>query len=138
MFTDPNHLQVSDPGNVEGNPVFIYLDAFCKDGMFAEYLPEYANLDELKAHYTRGGLGDVKVKKFLNKVLQEELAPIRARRKEWEKDIPGVYEILRKGSLEAKETAAQTLDDVKKAMKINYFDDNALIAEQAKKYAQEK
>ena len=138
MFTDPNHLQVSDPGNVEGNPVFIYLDAFCKDGMFAEYLPEYANLDELKAHYTRGGLGDVKVKKFLNKVLQEELSPIRARRKEWEKDIPGVYEILRKGSLEAKETAAQTLDDVKKAMKINYFDDNALIAEQAKKYAQEK
>ena len=138
MFTDPNHLQVSDPGNVEGNPVFIYLDAFCKDGMFAEYLPEYANLDELKAHYTRGGLGDVKVKKFLNKVLQEELAPIRARRKEWEKDVPSVYEILRKGSLEAKETAAQTLDDVKKAMKINYFDDNALIAEQAKKYAQEK
>lgn len=138
MFTDPNHLQVSDPGNVEGNPVFIYLDAFCKDGMFAEYLPEYANLEELKAHYTRGGLGDVKVKKFLNKVLQEELAPIRARRKEWEKDIPAVYEILRKGSLEAKETAAQTLDDVKKAMKINYFDDNALIAEQAKKYAEEK
>ncbi|MDE6972136.1 MAG: tryptophan--tRNA ligase, partial [Lachnospiraceae bacterium] len=138
MFTDPNHLQVSDPGNVEGNPVFIYLDAFCKDGMFAEYLPEYANLEELKAHYTRGGLGDVKVKKFLNKVLQEELTPIRARRKEWEKDIPAVYEILRKGSLEAKETAAQTLDDVKKAMKINYFDDNALIAEQAKKYAEEK
>ncbi|MDE7007039.1 MAG: tryptophan--tRNA ligase [Lachnospiraceae bacterium] len=138
MFTDPNHLQVSDPGNVEGNPVFIYLDAFCKDGMFAEYLPEYANLEELKAHYTRGGLGDVKVKKFLNKVLQEELTPIRARRKEWEKDIPAVYEILRKGSLKAKETAAQTLDDVKKAMKINYFDDNALIAEQAKKYAEEK
>lgn len=138
MFTDPNHLQVSDPGNVEGNPVFIYLDAFCKDGMFAEYLPEYANLEELKAHYTRGGLGDVKVKKFLNKVLLEELTPIRARRKEWEKDIPAVYEILRKGSLEAKETAAQTLDDVKKAMKINYFDDNALIAEQAKKYAEEK
>ena len=138
MFTDPNHLQVSDPGNVEGNPVFIYLDAFCKDGMFAEYLPEYANLEELKAHYTRGGLGDVKVKKFLNKVLQEELAPIRARRKEWEKDIPAVYEILRKGSQEAKEAAAQTLDDVKKAMKINYFDDNALIAEQAKKYAEEK
>ena len=138
MFTDPNHLQVSDPGNVEGNPVFIYLDAFCKDGMFAEYLPEYANLEELKAHYTRGGLGDVKVKKFLNKVLQEELAPIRARRKEWEKDIPAVYEILRKGSQEAKEAAAQTLYDVKKAMKINYFDDNALIAEQAKKYAEEK
>ena len=135
MFTDPNHLQVSDPGNVEGNPVFIYLDAFCKDEMFAEYLPEYANLDELKAHYTRGGLGDVKVKKFLNNVLQEELAPIRARRKEWEKDIPAVYEILHKGSLEAREAAAQTLDDVKKAMKINYFDDHALIAEQAAKFS---
>ena len=135
MFTDPNHLQVSDPGQVEGNPVFIYLDAFCKDEMFTEYLPEYANLEELKAHYTRGGLGDVKVKKFLNNVLQEELAPIRARRKEWEKDIPAVYEILRKGSLAAKEVAANTLDDVKKAMKINYFDDHALIAEQAKKYS---
>ena len=135
MFTDPNHLQVSDPGNVEGNPVFIYLDAFCKDEMFAEYLPEYANLDELKAHYTRGGLGDVKVKKFLNNVLQEELATIRARRKKWEKDIPAVYEILHKGSLEAREAAAQTLDDVKKAMKINYFDDHALIAEQAAKFS---
>lgn len=138
MFTDPNHLQVSDPGNVIDNPVFIYLDAFCKDEMFAEYLPEYANLEELKAHYTRGGLGDVKVKKFLNKVLQEELAPIRARRKEWEKDIPAVYEILHKGSMEAREVAAKTLDDVKKAMKINYFDDHALIAEQIKKYAEEK
>lgn len=136
MFTDPNHLQVSDPGRVEGNPVFIYLDAFCKDELFAEYLPEYANLDELKAHYTRGGLGDVKVKKFLNNVLQEELSPIRARRKEWEKDIPAVYEILHKGSLAAREVAAQTLDDVKKSMKINYFDDHALIAEQAEKYAQ--
>ncbi|MDE6201907.1 MAG: tryptophan--tRNA ligase [Lachnospiraceae bacterium] len=135
MFTDPNHLQVSDPGQVEGNPVFIYLDAFCRNDMFAEYLPEYANLEELKAHYTRGGLGDVKVKKFLNKVLQEELAPIRAKRKEWEKDIPGVYEILRKGSMEAQETASRTLDDVKKAMKINYFDDHALIAEQAQKYS---
>ena len=135
MFTDPNHLQVSDPGQVEGNPVFIYLDAFCKDGMFAEYLPEYANLEELKAHYTRGGLGDVKVKKFLNKVLQEELAPIHAKRKEWEKDIPGVYEILHKGSMEARETASKTLDDVKKAMKINYFDDHALIAEQSQKYS---
>ncbi len=134
MFTDPNHLQVSDPGQVEGNPVFIYLDAFCKEEMFADYLPEYENLEELKAHYTRGGLGDVKVKKFLNKVLQEELAPIRAKRKEWEKDIPAVYEILRKGSIEAREVAAQTLDEVKKAMKINYFDDHALITEQAKKY----
>ena len=134
MFADPNHLQVSDPGNVEGNPVFIYLDAFCKDEMFAEYLPEYANLDELKAHYTRGGLGDVKVKKFLNNVLQEELAPIRARRKEWEKDIPAVYEILKEGSKKAEKVAAQTLHEVKEAMKINYFDDNNLIKEQVEKY----
>lgn len=134
MFTDPNHLQVSDPGRVEGNPVFTYLDAFCRDDMFAEYLPEYANLEELKAHYTRGGLGDVKVKKFLNRVLEESLAPIRARRKEWEQDIPAVYEILKKGSETARETAARTLDDVKAAMKINYFEDQALIAEQAEKY----
>lgn len=137
MFTDPNHLQVSDPGQVEGNPVFIYLDAFCKDEFFAEYLPEYASLEELKAHYTRGGLGDVKVKKFLNNVLQEELSGVRTRRKEWEKDIPSVYEILHKGSLAAREVAAGTLDAVKKSMKINYFDDHALIAEQSKKYAQE-
>lgn len=136
MFTDPNHLQVSDPGKVEGNPVFIYLDAFCRDELFAEYLPEYANLDELKAHYTRGGLGDVKVKKFLNSVLQEELSPIRQRRKEWEKDIPAVYEILHKGSLAAREVAAKTLEDVKRSMKINYFDDHALIAEQAQKYSE--
>ena len=135
MFTDPNHLQVSDPGQVEGNPVFIYLDAFCKNEMFAEYLPEYANLDELKAHYTRGGLGDVKVKKFLNNVLQEELAPIRASRKEWEKRIPDVYDILQKGSIAAREVAAKTLDDVKRSMKINYFDDHALITEQAEKYS---
>ena len=135
MFTDPNHLQVSDPGQVEGNPVFIYLDAFCKDEMFAEYLPEYANLDELKAHYTRGGLGDVKVKKFLNNVLQEELSPIRASRKEWEKRIPDVYDILQKGSIAAREVAAKTLDDVKKSMKINYFDDHALITEQVEKYS---
>ena len=134
MFTDPNHLQVSDPGKVEGNPVFIYLDAFCKDEMFTEYLPEYANLEELKNHYTRGGLGDVKVKKFLNNVLQEELSPIRSKRKEWEKDIPAVYEILQKGSIEARKVAADTLDSVKEAMKINYFDDQALIAEQAQKY----
>lgn len=136
MFTDPNHLQVSDPGRVEGNPVFIYLDAFCETDMFAEYLPDYANLDELKAHYTKGGLGDVKVKKFLNKVLQEVLSPIRARRKEWEQNIPAVYEILREGSLAAREVAAQTLSDVKNSMKINYFDDQALITEQAQKYAQ--
>ena len=125
MYTDPTHLQVSDPGHIEGNTVFTYLDAFCKDEQFAEYLPEYANLDELKEHYQRGGLGDVKVKKFLNNVLQEELAPIRARRKEWEKDIPAVYEILHKGSIEAEKVAAQTLADVKNSMKINYFEDHA-------------
>ncbi len=134
MFTDPNHLQVSDPGQVEGNPVFIYLDAFCRDEMFAEYLPEYANLEEMKAHYTRGGLGDVKVKKFLNNVLQEELAPIRAKRKEWEKEIPAIYDILKEGSMTAREVAAQTLSEVKTAMKINYFDDHALITEQVEKY----
>ena len=137
MFTDPNHLQVSDPGQVEGNPVFIYLDAFCKDDMFAEYLPEYSCLQELKDHYTRGGLGDVKVKKFLNNVLQEQLSPIRTRRKEWEQRIPDIYEILHKGSMEAEEVAARTLDDVKKSMKINYFDDHALIAEQADRYKAE-
>ena len=137
MFTDPNHLRVEDPGKVEGNPVFIYLDAFCKDEYFAEFLPDYANLDELKAHYTRGGLGDVKVKKFLNNVLQEELAPIRARRKEWEKDIPAVYEILHKGSIEAEKVAAQTLADVKNSMKINYFEDHALITEQAERFKAE-
>ena len=136
MFTDPNHLKVSDPGQVEGNPVFIYLDAFCRDELFAEYLPDYTCLDELKAHYQRGGLGDVKVKKFLNNVLQEELAPIRARRKEWEKDIPAVYEILRQGSIAAEKKAAETLADVKAAMKINYFDDQELIAEQAKRFQQ--
>lgn len=134
MFTDPDHLQVSDPGKVEGNPVFIYLDAFCKDEMFPEYLPDYANLEELKAHYTRGGLGDVKVKKFLNSVLQEELTPIRAERKKWEKRIPDVYDILKQGSAAAREVAAQTLSEVKSAMKINYFDDRALITEQMEKY----
>ncbi len=137
MFTDPNHLQVSDPGQVEGNPVFIYLDAFCKDEFFAEYLPEYTNLEELKAHYTRGGLGDVKVKKFLNNVLQEELSGVRSKRKEWEKDIPAVYEILHNGSLKAREAAVKTLDSVKNSMKINYFDDHALITGQSEKYAQE-
>ena len=137
MFTDPNHLQVSDPGQVEGNPVFIYLDAFCKDDMFAEYLPEYSCLQELKDHYTRGGLGDVKVKKFLNNVLQEQLSPIRTSRKEWEQRIPDIYEILHKGSMEAEEVAAKTLDDVKRSMKINYFDDHALIAEQADRYKAE-
>lgn len=134
MFTDPNHLKVSDPGKVEGNPVFIYLDAFCKDRHFEEFLPEYANLDELKAHYTRGGLGDVKVKRFLNEVIQEELEPIRKRRKEYEKDIPAIYEILKKGSEKAEEVAAKTLSEVKAAMKINYFDDAELIREQAERF----
>ena len=134
MYTDPNHLRVQDPGKVEGNPVFIYLDAFCRPEHFAEFWPEYQNLDEVKAHYQRGGLGDVKVKKFLNNVLQEELAPIRARRKEWEKDIPAVYEILHKGSIEAEKVAAQTLADVKNSMKINYFEDHALITEQAERF----
>lgn len=136
MFTDPNHIRVEDPGNVEGNPVFIYLDAFCNDGHFAEFWPDYQNLDELKAHYTRGGLGDVKIKRFLNEVIQAELAPIRARRKEYEKDIPGVYEILRQGSIRAKEVAAQTLSDVKASMKINYFDDLELINSQAERFGE--
>ena len=135
MFTDPGHLRVQDPGKVEGNPVFIYLDAFCHDDQFARYLPEYQNLQELKDHYTRGGLGDVKVKKFLNNVMQEELEPIRKRRKEFEKDIPAIYEILKKGSEVAEAEAAKTLAEVKRAMKINYFEDSALIQEQAQKYS---
>ena len=127
MFTDPNHLRVEDPGRVEGNSVFIYLDAFCKPEYFPEFLPEYQNLDELKAHYTRGGLGDVKVKKFLNKVLQAELSPIRERRKYWEQHLDDVYEILKEGSKTAEAKAAHTLHDVRSAMQINYFDDNSLI-----------
>lgn len=134
MYTDPEHLLVSDPGHLEGNTVFTYLDAFCKPGHFERYLPDYANLDELKAHYTRGGLGDVKVKKFLNNIIQEELEPIRKRRKEYEKDIPEVYNILRKGTEAAREVAAQTLSEVKSAMKINYFDDVELIKAQSEKY----
>ena len=134
MFTDPNHLRVEDPGKVEGNPVFIYLDAFCKDEYFAEFLPDYANLDELKAHYTRGGLGDVKVKKFLNNVMQAELAPIRERRAQWEKDIPTVFDILKEGSEKAEKVAAETLAEVRRSMKINYFEDKALIKEQVEKY----
>ena len=122
MFTDPNHLRIEDPGDTENNPAFIYLDAFSKQEHFEEFLPEYANLDELKAHYQRGGLGDVKVKKFLNNVIQTELAPIRERRKEWEKKIPDVYEILKQGSIIAKQAAAETLHEVRKAMKINYFE----------------
>ena len=134
MYTDPTHIQVSDPGHLEGNTVFTYLDAFSKPEHFEEYLPEYANLDELKAHYTRGGLGDVKIKKFLNNIMQEELAPIRARRAEFEKDIPAVYEILKNGSEVARERAAQTMAEVKDAMKINYFEDAELIKSQSEKY----
>ena len=134
MYTDPEHLLVSDPGHLEGNTVFTYLDAFCKPEHFERYLPDYANLDELKAHYIRGGLGDVKVKKFLNNIIQEELEPIRKRRKEYEKDIPEVYNILRKGTEAAREVAAQTLAEVKSAMKINYFDDVELIKAQSEKY----
>ena len=136
MFTDPYHLRVQDRGQVEGNPVFIYLDAFCKEQHFEQFLPEYKNLDELKAHYTRGGLGDVKVKRFLNAVLQEELAPIRARRKEYEKNIPEVYRILKEGSIKAQKAAARTLADVKAAMKINYFDDQELIQSQARRFGE--
>ena len=134
MYTDPEHLLVSDPGHLEGNTVFTYLDAFCKPEHIERYLPDYANLDELKAHYTRGGLGDVKVKKFLNNIIQEELEPIRKRRKEYEKDIPEVYNILRKGTEAAREVAAHTLSEVKSAMKINYFDDVELIKAQSEKY----
>ena len=122
MYTDPDHIRIEDPGKLEGNTVFTYLDAFCKDELFAEYLPDYSCLQELKDHYTRGGLGDVKVKKFLYSVIMEELSPIQARRKELEKDIPAVMEILHKGSIKAKEVAAGTLSEVKHAMKIDYFD----------------
>lgn len=134
MYTDPDHIRIEDPGKIEGNCVFTYLDAFSNPEHFAEYLPDYAGLEELKEHYRRGGLGDVKVKKFLNNVLQEELSPIRARRKEYEKDIAYVYEILRKGSEAAKEVAARTLSDVKRSMKINYFEDKELIQAHIKKY----
>ena len=127
MYTDPNHLRVQDPGKVEGNPVFIYLDAFSRPEHFAEFLPEYQNLDELKAHYQRGGLGDVKIKKFLNAVMQAELEPIRTRRKEWEQRLPEVVEILKAGSAVAEKTAAATLANVRKAMRIDYFADNNLL-----------
>ena len=134
MYTDPEHIAVSDPGHVEGNAVFTYLDAFSRTEHFERYLPDYANLDELKAHYTRGGLGDVKIKKFLNNVMQEILEPIRARRHEFEKDIPEVYNILKKGSDAAREVAAKTLSEVKAAMKIDYFSDSELIRAQSEKY----
>ena len=134
MYTDPNHLRVQDPGQVEGNPVFTYLDAFCRPEHFGRYLPDYPNLEELKAHYRRGGLGDVKVKKFLTAIMQETLEPIRQRRKEFEKDIPAIYAMLKQGCEQAREAAAQTLDDVRRAMKINYFDDEELIREQAERF----
>ena len=137
MYTDPTHLSVNDPGHVEGNTVFTYLDAFCRDEHFGLYFPDYANLNEMKAHYMRGGLGDVKCKKFLEKVLNETLEPIRARRLEFQKDIPAIYDMLRRGCEDARAVAADTLADVRRAMKINYFDDEALIAEQAKRFAQD-
>lgn len=137
MYTDPTHIHVNDPGNVEGNTVFTYLDAFCRPEHFERYLPEYLNLDELKNHYRRGGLGDVKIKNFLNAIMEETLEPIRTRRKEFEKDIPAVYDILKKGCDVAREKAADTLSAVRKAMKIDYFDDNALISEQTKRFANE-
>lgn len=137
MFTDPTHIRVEDPGKLEGNTVFIYLDAFCRPEHFNEFLKDYANLDELKEHYQRGGLGDMKVKRFLNNVLQAELEPIRNRRKEYQKDIPYVYEILKRGSEKAERVAEQTLRDVKAAMKINYFEDQELIAQQAERFKEE-
>lgn len=136
MFTDPNHLKVEDPGETKNNPVFIYLEAFGKDEHFEKYLPEYKNLEELKAHYERGGLGDMKVKKFLNDVLQEILEPIRTRREEYQKKIPEVYQILFEGSKKAQSVAAETTAKVKNAMGINYFEDTDLINEQAKKFSE--
>ena len=138
MYTDPDHIRVQDPGKVEGNTVFTYLDAFCRPEHFEKYLPDYPNLDELKAHYMRGGLGDVKVKRFLIAILEEELAPIRARRKEWEQKIHEVYALLQQGCENARAVAADTLNDVRRAMKINYFEDKELIEEQAKKFAEGK
>ncbi len=137
MYTDPNHIRVEDPGQIEGNTVFTYLDAFCRPEHFDRYWKDYANLAELKAHYQRGGLGDMKVKKFLTAIMQEELEPIRTRRKEFEQDIPAIYDMLKKGCEVAREQAAQTLDEVRRAMKINYFDDDELIAEQARKFKAE-
>ena len=136
MYTDPNHLNVSDPGTVEGNAVFTYLDAFSTDADFAEFWPEYANLDELKDHYRRGGLGDMKCKKFLNNVINKMLEPMRQRRHELEQDIPGIYDILCKGTEQAREVAAQTMSEVRKAMRIDYFDDAELIRQQSERFAQ--
>lgn len=134
MFTDPNHIQISDPGKVEGNTVFTYLDAFCVDDDFSEFLPEYKNLDELKDHYRRGGLGDVKIKKFLNNILQKELSPIREKRKHYERNIPEIFDMLLKGSEDARKVGAETLKKVKAAMGINYFEDVELINKQQQKY----
>lgn len=136
MYTDPLHISVSDPGHIEGNAVFTYLDAFCETDHFGRYWPDFVSLDELKAAYIHGGIGDVKVKRFLEKILNETLEPARTRRKEYEKNIPAVYDLLKKGSQEAREVAASTLDAVKKAMKIDYFEDKALVAEQAKRFAE--
>lgn len=135
MYTDPLHLNISDPGHLEGNCPFIYLDAFCTDEKFKRHCSEFESLQDLKDRYCAGGVGDGTVKKILISVLEEELAPIRERRKQWEQDIPGVFEILRRGSEEARAVAAETLADVRRAMRINYFDDPKLIAEQAAKYA---
>ena len=135
MFTDPDHLRVSDPGKIEGNTVFTYLDAFCRPEHFGRYLPEYENLDALKDHYRRGGLGDMKCKKFLAAVLQETLEPIRQRRAEFEKDIPAVIDILRRGTEVAREAGAQTMSEVRRAMRLDYFDDDAFTAEQAARFA---
>jgi tryptophanyl-tRNA synthetase len=134
MFTDPDHIRIEDPGKIEGNSVFTYLDAFCTDEHFAKFLPDYKNLDELKAHYQRGGLGDVKVKKFLYAVLEDILEPIRVRRKVWEQNIEGVYQVLKDGTEAARRVGEKTLKEVKDAMQINYFDDAELIASQAEKY----
>ncbi|MDU5960482.1 MAG: tryptophan--tRNA ligase [Finegoldia magna] len=134
MFTDPNHIQITDPGKVEGNTVFTYLDAFCVDDDFLEFLPDYKNLDELKDHYRRGGLGDVKIKKFLNNILQKELSPIREKRKHYEQNIPEIFDMLLKGSEDAREVGAETLKKVKSAMGINYFEDVELINKQQQKY----
>ena len=134
MFTDPNHIQITDPGKVEGNTVFTYLDAFCTDDDFSEFLPDYKNLDELKDHYRRGGLGDVKIKKFLNNVLQKELSPIREKRKHYEQNIPEIFDMLLKGSEDARKVGAETLKKVKAAMGINYFEDVELINKQQQKY----
>lgn len=126
--TVPDHLRVSDPGKIEGNTVFIYLDAFCREAHFEEFLPEYASTDEQKAHHQRGGLGDVKVKKFLDRILQKELAPIRVRRKEFERGLPMVHEMLRQGSENAREVAAETLDRVRHAMRTDYFNDSDFLS----------